>query len=752
MHHGAILCVLLALGLVHANAAVSQDYMGMSLEELMATDVSVASRVSLRADRQPAAVTTISAAQIRHSGARTLNELLMIHVPGFFLVEDQDDTIAGVRGLAPDNNSKLLLLLDGVSLNADWFWGPPDAVLNGLDLAFIERLEVIRGPGSVTLGQGALLGVVNIVTRGSRSHATLVAGEDGRTGAALRHRWRWNDWLASLYLSDGRFEGEPYRNEGLGLQVEQGLSVFERNHHLRRGDYGHLMFDLDDGRWSLRAFRFQQRRDLYNWRRDRERVEQRLDGLVLGYRHGFARGEAQVELFHQIDDYELSSHGGTRAGAARSLIPGMVLGGHRESRSALRAQFRSDSLLDGHRIALGAEWTRLHAGQRNARGNNFLVNTQQAVLDEGPARLNRFNRWSLPGRTRVMSLFAEDFIDLGSGWELFLAARWDDHPDWGSEVSPRLGLLFQNTPEWRWRLSWQTGFRGAVGVNYSGGFEGDGLLREANFGQVESNPFFAANGNRNLRPVSPEKSSSLELAAGWHPSVNWQVEATLFYNVTRNVIGVGAYFIADDVARAEAVAAATRIGSDVIGDWGGVFYFQNNPGSLHHAGLELEAEYRLDELGLTLRASHSRVEVTSSSAGQFGPGNIYVAGRQSSPLARSFPERVNRLQAEWRPGGREGALSLHASLLDWPHWYPPVQENADGSSFTPELDGNTVLNLGLGYRFVRLPGWSIALQLKNVGNALALYPATSVAGEGEGNLGVPALERRSGWVTLRVDF
>ena len=95
------------------------------------------------------------------SGARTVNEVLTTYVPGFFTVEDQDDTIAGFRGFAPDNNAKVLLLINGHNMNTEWFWGPPDSIINGMNMEFIEKIEVIRGPGSVTLGQGALLGVIN---------------------------------------------------------------------------------------------------------------------------------------------------------------------------------------------------------------------------------------------------------------------------------------------------------------------------------------------------------------------------------------------------------------------------------------------------------------------------------------------------------------------------------------------------------------------------------------------------------------
>ena len=60
--------------------------------------------------------------------------------------------IAGFRGLTPDNNLKMMLLINGQYLNNEWFWGPPDAILNSINFEWIDHIEVIRGPGSVTLG------------------------------------------------------------------------------------------------------------------------------------------------------------------------------------------------------------------------------------------------------------------------------------------------------------------------------------------------------------------------------------------------------------------------------------------------------------------------------------------------------------------------------------------------------------------------------------------------------------------------
>jgi outer membrane receptor protein involved in Fe transport len=748
-----MLGVVMSMHLVaqaHAADAPSADLLDLSIEELMQVEVRVASRVTAAGAQQPVSVTTISREDIRASGARTLNELLMLRVPGYFLVEDQDDTIAAVRGLAPDNNSKLMLLLDGRNLNADWFWGPPDVLLNGLDLEFIERIEVIRGPGSVTQGQGALLGVVNLVTRNDHSghRLALTGGDAGRRGISHGFAHTGNYGRLQLYLGAGDFEGREYRNEGLGRQVEQALSVYERNHRLKRGAYRNLLLRWEQGEHYAALYRFEGERDLYNWRRDRDQVRQVLSGLELGRDWRLGLGTLSLSASTQQDDYALRTTAASRPGAARELIPGLTMGGHREQRTALRAVWFSSDWLEGHRIAVGADYHRYAYGRRNADGNNFLVNQQQDVLSLGRDVLNAQNRWALPGSVSIRSLYFEDLFQLGPTLEAMLAARYDTHPDWGSEWSPRLALLGATSAGTRWRLSWQSGFRGAVGVHYGGGYEGDGLLRESGFDQIEHNPYFRANGNRNLAAVQPEQLRSLELAVQHAVTPELSVDAVAFYNRVRNVIGVGAYFLTDPQARSDAVREQTLIGNDRIGDWGGVFYFQNNAGTLSHRGLEVAVDWRLPAWNLDLRLSHSRVDVLSADPGQFGPGNIYVTGSPADPQSRSYPEQVHRLHLHWRPATFDGRLSAHYNHLYYPSWLPPIQLDASGRSFTPKLDGNLIGNLALQYRPSTWPGLELGLHVKNLFQADALYPATSVAGEGDGNLGVPGVERRSLWATV----
>jgi outer membrane receptor for ferrienterochelin and colicin len=101
----------------------------------------IGSNVVTSNEKQPVAVTVITRAQMQLSGARNIAEALMAYIPNFFNNETQDNYIVGFRGLGPDNNSKVMLLLNGENLNNEFFWGPPDAVLSSLNFDYIERIE-----------------------------------------------------------------------------------------------------------------------------------------------------------------------------------------------------------------------------------------------------------------------------------------------------------------------------------------------------------------------------------------------------------------------------------------------------------------------------------------------------------------------------------------------------------------------------------------------------------------------------------
>ena len=141
------------------------DLFDMSLEELMNIDVSsTASLTETSGRHRPTAMTTIGRKEIEESGARSLDELLEIYVPNLEIVQHLwEPQHLGLRGSVSDRDDKYLLLVNGRVMNERLHYG----ALSERDLPLLQdihHVDVIRGPGSVLYGPGALFMVVNIVT------------------------------------------------------------------------------------------------------------------------------------------------------------------------------------------------------------------------------------------------------------------------------------------------------------------------------------------------------------------------------------------------------------------------------------------------------------------------------------------------------------------------------------------------------------------------------------------------------------
>ncbi len=157
-----------------------KDYFDMSLKELLSEDVSIATLIGMKFSKVPAAVTRITHEQIELSGARSMTELIDIYVPNVQVMKHSfARSHIGVRGIIGDTEDKYLLLVNGQVMNS-----PSDGVVGSeRDLSMlgdIDYIDIVRGPGSVVHGPGAVAGVINVVTFDSRTfEGTKVTARQG---------------------------------------------------------------------------------------------------------------------------------------------------------------------------------------------------------------------------------------------------------------------------------------------------------------------------------------------------------------------------------------------------------------------------------------------------------------------------------------------------------------------------------------------------------------------------------------------
>lgn len=692
-----------------------------------AQEVSIASNVVKDINKQPASVTVITKEQIRLSGARTLSEALTLFAPGYFAIEDQDDLIAGFRGLAPDNNSKVLMLINGQNLNTEFFWGPPDAILNSSNLEYIERIEVIRGPGSVTLGQGALLGVINIITKDGKDAEN--AGYELSASAGLNDFYNGSIGIkintkgirSYTYISGLSYHGQALRNEGWAAQQgNQGFAggkVADMGHRLRRSQNTTIINSTQINDLVINILKTGQRRDLYNFYRDREVLRQDLLSLTLGYNFKISEKVNNVSSVSFInDDYGLYS------------LTGTTMGGTAEQRYGAKSVFNLD-IWKNNKTAIGIEYRIFAMGLPNRAGNNYIANV---VGSFDPITANQDLTMSYRENITLLSVFGENYFSPTEKLDLFAAFRYDQHPFWGQNISPRLGVIFTPNNNFSVRASYQAGFRGAVGLHYSGGYRRDGFLRAENYTLVDVAGIPNA---RNIDLIAPERINNIELAFRWNILPKLSLNTVTFYNIVQNVIDVGVFYQDPDDF------AMVNIGSDIPGDWNGYWFFKNTPGTFSQIGNETVLNFNHEKVNITL--SNALVKVMEATTEQkdlaINANSMYLAADEKERLRyKAFPENITRFSVVALPF-QNFYTGVH--MIYYSRWYSPAGTVAQGGF---------VLKAGVGYNFNEKI--SLDLQAKNLTNNTNLYPMNSNAGGPDVSPGTPGWENTTFWTTLRLKW
>ena len=142
--------------------AQSVDY--GALEQLFAEPVTTSATGSpQRASKVPANMEIITAEDIRRSGARDIPGVLRHIVDVDLLQWGTDDTDVSVRGYNQAYSQRLLVLINGRQVYADYYSFTPWSTLP-IELASIRQIEVVKGPSSALFGLNAVDGVINIIT------------------------------------------------------------------------------------------------------------------------------------------------------------------------------------------------------------------------------------------------------------------------------------------------------------------------------------------------------------------------------------------------------------------------------------------------------------------------------------------------------------------------------------------------------------------------------------------------------------
>jgi iron complex outermembrane receptor protein len=418
---------LAAGGVATAQPAVpSAD---LSFDQLTQMEVSGVSKAAERVLDAPAAVTIITAEDIRAYGFRTLADVLNM-APGFFSYGDRAYTYEAVRGFAPieSYNSRILLLIDGFPTNDSVF----QQALTGneaiVDISLIDRVEIIPGPSSSVYGNNAVLGVINVILKNPSQAST--SGQ-AWTGAGVERgasaTYRADDGGDLRYLL--QLSGSGSNGLDVVYQPQPGLPQGARASGLDATDVTHAFAKIVDGNLRLNLG-FSDRRQGAGYG---------LYGDVIGDPRSWVSDGATFGDLHYEGSWDDATDYVLRASAAQYRYNSVIV----------------DSYPAGPApgfLPIDGDWIDTEA----TATHHFSAHNRLIVGAELRRDLHTEMNYTVPGEQSPVNvsdsdtragIYAQSDIDWSPQWSTSIGLRDDSDTGQPNRIDPRLALLWKPTSE-----------------------------------------------------------------------------------------------------------------------------------------------------------------------------------------------------------------------------------------------------------------------------------------------------------------
>jgi outer membrane receptor for ferrienterochelin and colicins len=182
-----------------------EELLALDLEELV---VYVASKRQEKINDAPGVVSVISSGEIKRFGANNLQDLLT-RLPNVFTFGSEifRDNVTSIRGQTlTHGDNHVLILFNGRPFRDSHVGGFNNVIYTAFPLEVIERIEMIRGPGSALYGTNAYSGVINIITKTpTKDPGNEITAGYGSNNTFLSSGYLNKQWDDFSFVVSGRF-------------------------------------------------------------------------------------------------------------------------------------------------------------------------------------------------------------------------------------------------------------------------------------------------------------------------------------------------------------------------------------------------------------------------------------------------------------------------------------------------------------------------------------------------------------------
>jgi outer membrane receptor for ferrienterochelin and colicins len=399
-----------------------------------------ASKYEQKVTEAPSSVDIVTASDIKKYGYRTLADILR-SVRSFYVTYDRNYSYVGVRGFGRpgDYNSRILMLIDGHRVNDNVY----DQAMIGtealIDVDLIDRIEVIRGPGSSLYGSNAFFAVVNIITkRGRDLKGTEVSGADGSFNTYKGRVSYGNKFQNGI---EAIISGSGFDSKGDRLTFNAYNSPATNNGVTNDTDYDrsqNLFTKLSyedfilSGAYSSRTKGIPTGAFATDFNDPGNKTTDQHGYLDLKYDHSLGR-DVEISARAFYDSYSYTGNYLYTGVMNKDLGDGAWWGG--EAKVIAK-------VLNSHRIIVGAEY------QDNIKQDQktYDVDPYNLILDD-------------KRRGAIWASYLQDEITLSKSLLLNAGLRYDHYNTFGCSTNPRLALIYSPLEKSFLKLLYGSAFR-----------------------------------------------------------------------------------------------------------------------------------------------------------------------------------------------------------------------------------------------------------------------------------------------------
>ncbi|ATC95737.1 hemoglobin/transferrin/lactoferrin receptor protein [Pseudoalteromonas tunicata] len=452
----ALLISSLLLSATALYGAEGEDIFDLSFEELLAVNIELASKTSETLQSVPSTVTVISKQQIENLAVNNAYDLINF-IPGF--QSTRGDWVGAVpkehaRGVYLDSGN-LLVMINGERLN-EFSFGKASVYTPFIPTSILEKVEVIRGPGSALYGSNAFIGVINFVTKKHENQVIVGIGEHGLAQMSANwHQQLTQNSKAFVNLAVDKSQGEQYTDFNQvkdpldAVYFELGLSV---NKWHFNGRYNQVNLDqfLNLGGFSAQNRHKSENNYLsaqYQWWQS-------------------AQSSLSSKFFYGL--HKIASSGMIIPAEAQIVSEPFFVGPFWRTRELAFNTDYQNELSQTLSLTSGFELKKVEQLQAGIYTSHFDTEQQRTIPDDnywlgGPTRLSENPEFAgLKKSLDQYSAYGQFKWHYSNDLTIFLGARFDDVVSIESKVSPRLAAVFSGIKSHTIKFQYGESFRTPV--------------------------------------------------------------------------------------------------------------------------------------------------------------------------------------------------------------------------------------------------------------------------------------------------